>query len=265
MKKRASTPADAAELRRRAEHRVKEKSTRSDLNAEESQRLIHELQVHQIELELQNEQLQEARAELEVGLQRYSDLYGFAPLGYVTLDRDGTIQKVNLAGARLLGLERSRLVGARFGLFVTTVCRPTFDAFLRKVFGTQASETCDVGLCTEQSAPLWVRIEAIASGEGHRECRAILTDISKRKQADAYREMARDTPRWHHHRAQRWGGPRGGVRGTPAARAGGRSHRQAAALSHAGSGKSPARAHHRGQHRRGRQPARGAAIWWTRG
>ncbi|MGA7741510.1 MAG: PAS domain-containing protein [Polyangia bacterium] len=134
MKKNESAPADAAELRRRAEHRLKEKSTRSELSnqAEESQRLIHELRVHQIELELQNEQLQEARAELEAGLQRYSDLYDFAPLGYVTLDSGGTIRKVNLTGARLLGLERARLVGARFGLFVSTGCRPTFDAFLRR-------------------------------------------------------------------------------------------------------------------------------------
>jgi len=130
MKKRESTPADAAELRRRAEHRLKEKSARSEPNSqvEESQRLIHELQVHQIELELQNEELQEARAELEAGLQRYSNLYDFAPLGYLTLDRGGTIRKINLAGVRLLGLERARLVGARFGLFVASECRPTFEA-----------------------------------------------------------------------------------------------------------------------------------------
>ena len=192
MKRRESTPADAAELRARAEHLLGEKSTRSEPNAEESPRLIHELQVHQIELELQNEQLQEARTELEAGLARYSDLYDFAPLAYVTLDRDGTIQKANLAGARLLGLERGRLVGARFGLLVTPVCRSTLVAFLQKVFGSQASETCDVGLCAEQSAPLWVHIEAVASGEDGHECRAILTDISERKQADAYKEMGRE-------------------------------------------------------------------------
>ena len=192
MKKRDNTPPDAAELRRRAEHRLKEKSKEPDRQADESRRLIHELQVHQIELELQNEQLQEARAELEAGLQRYSDLYDFAPLGYVTLDRDGTIRKVNLAGARLLGLERVRLVGARFGLFLTTVCRPTFDAFLLKVFDSQAKEVCDVGLCPERNVPLWVHIEAAACGEGGRECRAILTDISTHKHAEAYREMGRE-------------------------------------------------------------------------
>jgi PAS domain S-box-containing protein len=194
MKKTESTRVDPAELRVRAEHRLKENATRAEptSQSEEAQRLIHELQVHQIELEVQNEELQKARAELEAGLQRYSDLYDFAPWGYVTFDRDGTIRKVNLAGARLLGLERARLVGARFDLFVTTVCRPTFGAFLRKVFDSQAAETCDVGLCPEHGAPLWVHVEAVASGEGCRECRAILTDISKRKQADAYREMGRE-------------------------------------------------------------------------
>jgi PAS domain S-box-containing protein len=179
---------------RRAEHRLREKSTRSEPNsqAEESQRLIHELQVHQIELELQNEQLQEARAELEAGLQRYSNLYDFAPLGYVTLDRGGTIRKVNLAGARLLGLERARLVGARFGLFVASECYPAFDAFLQKVFDSKASEACDVGLCSEQSAPIWLHIEAVVSREGRSECSAVLTDISRHKLADAYREMGRE-------------------------------------------------------------------------
>jgi PAS domain-containing protein len=92
--------------------------------AEDTQRLVHELRVHQIELELQNEELQEAREELEAGLQRYSDLYDFAPTGYLTLDSQGTIRKANLAGARLLGLERGRLVGVRFGVFVASELSP---------------------------------------------------------------------------------------------------------------------------------------------
>jgi PAS domain-containing protein len=101
----------------RAEDRLKAKSSGSEAaghdTAEDSQRLVHELQVHQIELELQNEELQESRAELEVAAKIHADLYDFAPMGYLTLDGDGVIRKVNLTGARLLGLERSRLVGAR--------------------------------------------------------------------------------------------------------------------------------------------------------
>ena len=112
MKKTQDKQADAAELRRRAEERLKERKKgqvgkgATPLPAEEPQRLIHELQVHQIELEMQNEELQKSRAEVEAGLALYADLYDFAPVGYFTFDRDGTIRRVNLTGARLLGLER---------------------------------------------------------------------------------------------------------------------------------------------------------------
>jgi PAS domain S-box-containing protein len=188
MKKRESTPADAGELRARAEGRMKERPRRSEARgqptAEGMQRLVHELQVHQIELELQNEELQGARAELEAGMERYSDLYDFAPIGYVTLDGDGTIGQVNLSGARLLGLERSRLVGARFGLFVSPEYRPAFNALLEKVFESQAKQVCDLTIGPEKSAPLWVHIEAVASDDGGRECRAVLTDISERRRIE---------------------------------------------------------------------------------
>jgi PAS domain S-box-containing protein len=188
MKKRESTPADAAELRTQAEGRMKERPRRSEARgqptAEDMQRLVHELQVHQIELELQNEELQDARAELEAGLERYSDLYDFAPIGYVTLDGDGTIGQVNLSGARLLGLERSRLVGARFGLFVSPEYRPAFNALLEKVFENQAKQVCDLTIGPEKSAPLWVHIEAVVSDDGGRECRAVLTDITERRRIE---------------------------------------------------------------------------------
>jgi len=143
MKKTQDKQADAAELRRQAEEQLKERKKghvgkgATPLPAEEPQRLIHELQVHQIELEMQNEELQKSRAELEAGMALYTDLYDFAPVGYFTLDRDGTIRRANLAGARLLGLERKRLVERRFGLFVSEAGRPVFNAFLKKVFASQ--------------------------------------------------------------------------------------------------------------------------------
>jgi PAS domain S-box-containing protein len=188
MKKKERTLADTSELRALAEGRLKEKSRKSAARGkptvEESQRLVHELQVHQIELELQNEELLGTRAELETGLERYSDLYDFAPVGYVTLDGDGIINQVNLSGARLLGLERSRLVGARFGLFVSPEYRPAFGALLEKVFESQAKQVCDLTIGPEKSAPLWVHIEAVASDDGGRECRAVLTDITERRRIE---------------------------------------------------------------------------------
>ena len=188
MKRREPTPADAAALRARAEGRLKAKSSETEAagreTAEESQRLVHELQVHQIELELQNEELLQSRAELEVAAKTHSDLYDFAPVGYLTLDRDGVIRKVNLAGARLLGLERARLVGARLALLVSPESRYDFDVLLEKVFKSQATQVCDVALSSERGAPPWMHVEAAVSDERGRECRVVLVDITERRRIE---------------------------------------------------------------------------------
>ncbi len=195
MKKKKSTPADAAELRRRAEERMKSRGSEVAGPAaapEETQRLVQELQVHQIELELQNEELLGARAELEAGLERYANLYDFAPAAYVTLDCDGVIQKANLAGARLLGTERARLVGKHFGYLVSAEGRSIFTAFLEQVFEGQGQEVCEVELTIEPSDPrapekkasLWVHIEATASEDSGEECRAVLVDITGRRRME---------------------------------------------------------------------------------
>jgi two-component system CheB/CheR fusion protein len=150
--------------------------------AKESRRLVHELQVHQVELQLQNEELQKARAEAEAALKQYSDLYDFAPVGYLTLARDGTIEKMNLTGARLLGMERSRLVGARFGAFVSPKCCPIFDALLLQALKNPAKYVCDVALRPEKTAPFWVHIEAVASHDGR--LSVVFSDITERKRTE---------------------------------------------------------------------------------
>jgi signal transduction histidine kinase/ActR/RegA family two-component response regulator len=186
MKKGERAPTDAAVLRRRAEARLKKSAASAEVGKTapgDAQRLVHELQVHQIELELQNEELERARGELEAGLQSYSELYDFAPVGYFTLGREGEIRKANLTGSRLLKVERSRLVGGRFGRFVAAGSRPVFNAFLKKVFGSRAKEACDVVLQVEGGEPLSVHIEAAASEE-EQDCRAVLMDISELKRVE---------------------------------------------------------------------------------
>jgi PAS domain S-box-containing protein len=185
VKKSQDKPADAAELRRRAEKRVKEskKEEARPGTKEETQRLLHELQVHQIELEMQNEELQQARAEVEAGLERYTNLYVFAPVGYFTLERGGAIRQLNLTGARLLGVERSKLVNRRFGLFVSGDSLPAFNALLKKVFESQAKESCEVALLKEGNHPFYVHIEAKLSEDGQ-ECHAAVADITERKRAE---------------------------------------------------------------------------------
>ncbi len=148
-----------------------------------AQRLLQELQVHQIELEMQNAELQRARYEVEVTLERYADLYDFAPVGYFTLGRDGAIGSVNLTGATYLGCERSRLIGRRFGKYVADEVRPRFSDYLGKVFAGEGNCSCEVELVREGSSPLFVQIEAVAFGSGE-ECRAAVLDITGRRQAE---------------------------------------------------------------------------------
>jgi len=189
MKKNHDQSADTAELRRRAEGCLSEqrKSRKSETGnqstADDTARLTHELQVHQVELEMQNEELRQAHAQVEMLLAQYTNLYDFAPAGYLTLDRDGAIRQVNLAGARLLGVERSRLVNRRFGLFVAEGDRRTFSDFLQKVFASRAKEGCEVTLLHENSHPAVVQIEGTRSADGQ-ECRAVVLDITERKQAE---------------------------------------------------------------------------------
>ena len=185
MKKGRNTSADAAELRRRAEERLRAKKAEAAApTKEDALRLLHELQVHQIELELQNEELRGSRAEVEAGLERYTELYDFAPVGYVTLGRDGSIRQLNLAGASMLGAERARLSGRRFGDFVGEADRGDFQAFLEKAFALQAKEVCELALRNEGQGPRYVQLTATAAQDGQ-ECRVVIADITARKQAEA--------------------------------------------------------------------------------
>jgi signal transduction histidine kinase/CheY-like chemotaxis protein len=178
-------PPTAAELRRRAEKRLREQppETGHAQTDADRQRLVHELQVHQIELEMQNEELQKARDEMEAGLEKYSDLYDFAPVGYLTLDREGTIREANLTSTSLLGIERSRLLKRRFGLCVSAACLPAFTAFLTRVFASKARESCEVTILKEGKPQVELRLEAVVAAAG-RECRAVLEDITERKRAE---------------------------------------------------------------------------------
>jgi len=197
MKKNQDQPADAlravgspggsaAELRRRAEERLKGQRTedRGQRTAEDTARLVHELQVHQIELEMQNEELRQARAQLCAHVAQYIDLFEFAPTGYLILDREGVIRQANLAVARLFGVARSRLLKRRFGLFVAEGDRRAFSDFLHRVFAGQARECCEVTLPQAGPHPLFVRVEGTRSADGQ-ECLAVVLDLTERKRAEA--------------------------------------------------------------------------------
>jgi diguanylate cyclase (GGDEF)-like protein len=177
------------DLRQQAEAKLS-KRKKSPTTDADTLRLLQELQVHQIELEMQNEELVQARAEVEAALRQYTDLYDFSPVGYFTLARDSTISRVNLAGANLLGAdaERSKLIKRRFGVFISAQSRTTFNAFLEKVFISKCKETCEISLLKDGTDPFWARIEAIFdasdSERKHEVCCAVVSDITERVQAD---------------------------------------------------------------------------------
>ena len=173
------------DLRSRAAGLLKKNKPKENhpLTRPELQRLVHELEVHQIELELQNEELQQVRAELNAYLSQYTDLYDFAPVGYFTLKPDGTIIQANLTGAHLLGIERSRVVNHSFGTFIDAEYRSIFKAFLGKVFLSKNIESCEVAFRKEGMEPLYVHIEA-KSFEKEQQCRIAAVDISERKQME---------------------------------------------------------------------------------
>jgi len=159
----------------------------------DSQRLLHELQVHQVELEMQNAELQEARDRMEILLEKYTDLYDFAPVGYLSLDEQGKILEVNLSGATLLGVERSPLINQRLPSFVTPASRPVFLAFLKRVFAGAGKQTCEATLLRKGGNSFWAdfhgssAISAVGPGKW---CRVVVSDITVLKRAEEAQRRA---------------------------------------------------------------------------
>jgi PAS domain-containing protein len=170
---------DAQMLRIKAEKQLEENKKALDKSVLESdvKKLMHELQVHQIELEMQNEELIKANETAEIALRKYTMLYDFAPMGYFTLQADGSILELNFTGAEILGDKRIGLVGANFKLFVTDKSKQVFSKFLKKVYASNTKESCTVYLDDENEHNSIVYIEGIVlSGETN--CLLSVVDIS---------------------------------------------------------------------------------------
>ena len=167
VKKDKDTPQDAVGLRRLAEARLGKKKSGAELplTGDKAERTVHELEVHQIELEMQNEELKQAREGLEAQFEKYSDLYNFAPVGYFTLDEDGIIREANLTGAKLLGYDRSRLAGTPFSSFLTGESHRAFHEFLEKMRRGAGQETCELTLKGDRLRFIGIEGAAIEAGE----------------------------------------------------------------------------------------------------
>jgi hypothetical protein len=170
---------NARMLRKKAEKRLKEKQQKVDQIIEtDVKKLMHELQVHQIELEMQNEELQEAYDTAETALKKYTMLFDFAPLGYFTLDSEGSICDLNFTGAEMLDDKRFSLLDSNFKLFVSEDSLPIFNNFFSEVYTSNAKVSCEVMLGYDKKALCYVYMEGVVIGDD-RKCLLSVIDISK--------------------------------------------------------------------------------------
>jgi PAS domain S-box-containing protein len=184
-----------AALRRQAEERLR--TTRRDIAAMASrdvQQLVYELQVHQIELEMQNDELRRVQEELESARDRYLDLYDFSPAGHLTLDNHGRIVEANLRAGTLLRVNRKELIGQLLAHFVDPKDGDAFHRHCQEILKAGTRQTCEVRLREEIGVPRWVHLESVAV---HHEPRRItlwrtsLMDISDRRRAEQELETQR--------------------------------------------------------------------------
>jgi len=143
----------------------------------DTKKLLHELQVHQIELEMQNEELRQANERAEEALRKYTLLYDFAPMGYFTLESDGSISELNFTGAEMLGDKRFSLLNSNFKLFVAESSKPVFNKFFKNVFTSNAKESCELVLGYNGRPLCQVYMEGIVLGDD-RKCLLSVVDIS---------------------------------------------------------------------------------------
>ena len=189
-------PVTTSELRYRAEKRIQQEQLNiPDIptSPEEMLRLIHELHVHQVELEMQQEEMDHARIELEDSLGKYTELYDVAPAGYLTLDCASTILQANLTAAKLLGVDRSLLQGMRFKQFIVPADYQLIDTLLETVFTKKVPANCELRLLANAPQPSsktlpthsgrTIRLDAAISDSEYAS-RIIFSDITAQKAAE---------------------------------------------------------------------------------
>ncbi len=159
----------------------------SDLKKQSAEELVHELQVHQIELEMQAEDLRKAKFALEESRDRFLDLYDFAPIGYLTLSDKGLIDEVNLTAATLLGVERSRLLKARFSKYIAETDVEVWHWYFINVLNQDEKKCCTLTLIRRDGSYFPARLESLRnkdSSKGTLTVRVAVSDISDIRKAE---------------------------------------------------------------------------------
>lgn len=194
MKRKAKEVVPQPDLRQQAEASLSRlpKDT-ANLSAADLERLVHELRIHQVELQLQNEALRGHQEELQIARDKYTELYDFAPVGYLTLDRQGTILEANLTAAIQLGMAHSALVGTPLSRFVAGDDQDVFDLHRRYVMEQEPPHLCELHMQREDGTPFVGQLKSrIVSNTAERvsQCYTILSDITALKQEEAARQQA---------------------------------------------------------------------------
>ena len=161
-----------------------------DMAPEEVRNLVHDLQTHQIELEIQNEELRRIQEELVESRDRYSDLYDFAPVGYVTLSHQGVIIEANLTLADMLGVERGALVHHPLSAFILPADQDVLYLHHREILTSNQPEACQIRMLCHDAGPLWAEMDSIlieTDDESDGWFRTVISDITERKRAEEER------------------------------------------------------------------------------
>ncbi len=187
-------------LRKRAEKFLdKNPETIKEITSGDVKKLVEDLHIHQIELEIQNEELRQAQLELEASRDRYSHLYDFAPVGYFTLSEKGLIEEANLSCASMLGVERSSLIGKPFSRFICKDDQDVFYFHRKTLFEANAKQVCELRLVRKDRTQFHAQLESIVAKNptgGIAQTQTTITDINERKLAEealrkAYDELDR--------------------------------------------------------------------------
>ena len=157
-----------------------------ELSPEAAHQLFHKLRVHQIELEIQNDELRRAQEEVDAARARYFELYDLAPVGYCSLNNAGMIEQANLTAANLFGVSRADLVGEPISRFVFPEDRGVYELHRQQLMDTGEPQACDLRLTKSDGIVFWSRLTSVASHDinGRPVCRIVLNDITQRKQME---------------------------------------------------------------------------------
>ena len=157
------------------------------VNFESVQRLVHLLQVHQIELEHQNQELRIAQAELEVSRNKYVNLFDFSPIPYFTLDPDGIIKEVNLSASKMFEIDRNKLIGKHFITFISSDERDIFHSFIKTVFKSPMKHSCELNVMNKNKRLFHVQLEGLMiedSLDSVQKCQVGLIDLTEFKRIE---------------------------------------------------------------------------------